>query len=66
MYKSQVINQEELDNFDTAKCDLWEAYCLLEIIQEKLINDNETVNLGTALRSVVKTINNSLALLEEI
>lgn len=66
MYKSQVINQEELDSFDTAKCNLWEAYCLLEIIQEKLINDEETANLGTALRGIVKTINSSVALLEEI
>ncbi|QIM64215.1 hypothetical protein [Frederiksenia canicola] len=66
MYKNQKINQEELDSFDTAKCCLWEAYCILEIIQEKLINNDETVNLGTALKSVVKTINNSLDLLEEI
>lgn len=66
MYKSQEINQEELECFDTAKSTLWEAYCILEIIQEKLISDDETANLGTALRSVVKKINNSLELLEEI
>ncbi|MDO4430326.1 MAG: hypothetical protein Q4B95_03380 [Lonepinella koalarum] len=66
MYKSQVIQQEELHNFDMAKQNLWEMYSILEIIQEKLIQDDQTSVLGTALKGVCRGISASIDILEEI
>lgn len=66
MYKSQIIIQEELDSFNAAKQNLWEMYSILEIIQEKLIQDDETAVLGTALKGVCRGFLSSIEMLEEI
>ncbi|GAB1660856.1 TPA: hypothetical protein ACU207_000980 [Mannheimia haemolytica] len=66
MYKSQEINAQELEDFNTAKCTLWEALCMLEMIKDNLLANEDTINIDTALRGVVKMIDDSVTRLEEI